>query len=462
MQANQPIGDFNFDTINNLSRSQAKEYLINYIVPLDTGSHCVYLNNRYVIKEHDVVKRVYLDRIDKELSKWYLKEFTGVKTVTYAFNKPVFFENFINLAPISKNIYNPHYVMTDSASDDLHVILNFIRDVLCSGKNDSYIFVLNWISNMLRGNKNNSALYLKGPQGIGKSSLYYFLSRFVLGTKICVESGSDPLRTKFNEILGGKMLVCFEELENFSRSEWESISSTLKRMITSENIVLQNKCTKAYEATNMNNYMLCSNNDAIKDDDGRRYFIMDISTKYIGCRSYYDRLYNAFNDESGEAFFNYVYNLCPDGFNPQAFPITNNKTDSLTKRIDPVYKFIKEHFIFNDVGLDISATDLYDMFKTNYDKSDGKLSKEDFNRKLSEAGFKRTKKNNKLWYDVTHDQLLETANKRKWISIYDEYTPKMMISDSETSDDDTMMISDTDSEKTKNKRSLILALDNGL
>jgi hypothetical protein len=102
------------------------------------------------------------------------------------------------------------------------------------------------------------------------------------------------------------------------------------------------------------------------------------------------------------------------------------------------------------------------MFKTNYDKSDGKLSKEDFNRKLSEAGFKRTKKNNKLWYDVTHDQLLETANKRKWISIYDEYTPKMMISDSETSDDDTMMISDTDSEKTKNKRSLILALDNGL
>ena len=42
-------------------------------------------------------------------------------------------------------------------------------------------------------------------------------------------------------------------------------------------MVYENKYEKPYEARNMNNYAILSNNDAIKDDEGRRYFILDIS-----------------------------------------------------------------------------------------------------------------------------------------------------------------------------------------
>jgi hypothetical protein len=35
-----------------------------------------------------------------------------------------------------------------------------------------------------------------------------------------LETGSEPLKSKFNSILGGKLLMSFEEIETYSASEW--------------------------------------------------------------------------------------------------------------------------------------------------------------------------------------------------------------------------------------------------
>ena len=98
--------------------------------------------------------------------------------------------------------------------------------------------------------------------------------RRLICKNIDLETGSGPLKTKFNSELAGKILVQFEELENFSASEWMSISSVLKRIITSPSIMIEGKGKDAVEQKNINNYVLLSNNDAIQDDDGRRYFIL--------------------------------------------------------------------------------------------------------------------------------------------------------------------------------------------
>jgi hypothetical protein len=191
-------------------------------------------------------------------------------------------------------------------------------------------------------------------------------------------------------------------------------------MITSENITLQNKCTKAYESNNINNYILCSNNDAVKDDDGRRYFILDIATHKVGDRKFYDKLYNeCFCKEVGEAFFHYVYSIDTNGFNPQSFPITQSKKDSLSKRLDSVYKFLKDEYILKKIDIDCSAQDLYTEFK--YNSYSNKMSKEDFHRKMTEAGFTRIKKENKLWYEIKHKILLKCANSKLWLHELDEF-----------------------------------------
>lgn len=448
-----PTERFNLAKIRTLSPNDAKTYITQYFIPLNNGNHAFYDGSVFTVRDDKELKQSYFSRMPKELQNYYFRDYLDVRQIAFDVNKPVYYEDKINLCPRMKYTYTPDYVPSVYAQEGLSFILDYMKSILCSNKQDCYDFLLKWISNMLKGNKNNSCLYLKGIQGTGKSSLYQFLSNNVLGNPLCLESGSDPIRTKFNEILSGKLLVCFEELENFSKAEWESISSTLKKMITSTNINYQNKCTKAYESNNINNYILISNNDSVKDDDGRRYFILDISTNKVGNHDYYSRLYEHFNDEVGEAFFNYVYNINTDKFNPQSFPMTQSKMDSLSKRLDSVYKYLKEQYILKNKQIDISAVDLYNDYKFYTAKP---VAKEDFHRKLNEIGIDKTKHGTKIWYNIEHETLLNIGKTKNWINEVDEYNDETdVFSDTDSSS----VISDTQalinfSKANKNKHSI--------
>lgn len=415
--------NFNLKKLKTLNPSDAKEYIIKYFVPLTDGNHAKYEDGRYIIKEKTEIKESYFNRISKELNNYYFKEYDELKSVVYLLNKPLFFDDKINLCPRRKYEFNKDYKPSDKIQKKLDFYLNFMLTVLCSNRKDCYDFLLKWISNTIKGNKNNSCLYLKGIQGIGKSTFFEFMAKHVLGEQLCLETGSDPIRTKFNEILGGKLLVSIEELENFSKSEWESISSTLKRMITSPRINLQNKGTKAYESNNMNNYILCSNNDAIKDDEGRRYFILDVSTHRVGDEAYFKQLYDdCFDDEVGEAFFQYAYSIDITGYNPQKYPLTQAKLDSFSKRLDSVYKFLKEKYIFENLDLKVLSSELYTEYKGFSIDSKKPYGREDFHKKLSEVGIIKVKRSN-FYYDVKHSDLLKIADKYHWIHDLDEYQP---------------------------------------
>ena len=417
--------NFDLNKIRNLSPNDARKYITDYFVPLSNGNHAMLHNGVFCVKEDQEIKRTYFNRIPRELQNYYFKEYLEIKTITFDVNKPVFFDDYINLCPKMKYCSKEPYTLSEDIKPKLNFFLDYLKNILCSGNQDCYEFLLRWLANTIRGNKNNSCLYLKGPQGTGKSSLFQFLCNHVIGPNLCLETGSDPIRTKFNEILGGKLLVCLEELENFSKAEWESISSTMKRMITSSFITLQNKCTKSYESVNINNYILCSNNDAIKDDDGRRYFILDISTDKIHDKNYYKTLYeDCYNDEVGKAFFYHLLSINLDNYNAQAFPITLSKLDSISKRLDVVYKFIKDEYILNNNPINCSAMELYDEFKFNHPTS--KMSKEDFHKKLLEVGIARTKVNGRLHYNISHQELLTKAKAGSWIHELDEYIPPVV------------------------------------
>lgn len=435
---NIPNERFSLSKIRTLSPNDAKNYITSYFIPLNNGNHAMYDNGIFSIRDDKEMKQSYFGRMPRELQNYYFKEYLDVRQIAFDINKPIYYDDKINLCPRLKYNYKSDYEPSDYAKEGLTYVLDYMKSILCSGKEDCYDFLLKWISNMIKGHKNTSCLYLKGVQGTGKSSLFQFLSHNVLGDALCLESGSDPIRTKFNEILSGKILVCFEELENFSKAEWECISSTLKKMITSSNITYQNKCTKAYESNNINNYMLISNNDSIKDDDGRRYFILDISTCKVGDHDYYKQLYDYFNDEIGEAFFHHVYNIDTTRFNPQAFPITQSKIESLSKRLDTVYKFIKEQYILKNQSINSSAVDLYAEYKFLYKP----ISKEDFHRKISEIGIIKSMNGKKIWYNVEHDVLLNIAKSRNWINDTDEYDDTVI--------DDNMSISSLSNSDTRN------------
>ena len=201
---------------------------------------------------------------------------------------------------------------------------------------------------MVQGNKNDSILYLKGVQGIGKSTLTEMLKDYIIGNDISLETGSEPLKSQFNKILMGRLLVVFEELETFSKSEWMAVSSKLKRYTTSNTIDYEDKNEKKFQGENINNYIINTNNDALKDSDGRRIFICDVSTHRKNDREYFKNLRaKCFNNEIGEALFSYFLEVEINGFNAQAdMPMTTGKLDAIADRLGSIEKFIKSEYAF--------------------------------------------------------------------------------------------------------------------
>jgi molybdopterin converting factor small subunit len=277
---------------------------------------------------------------------------------------------------------------------------------------------------MLKGNKNDACIYLKGSQGIGKSTISDFLKENVIGTNLFLETGSSPLKNKFNSILQGKLLVQFSELENFNSNEWASVSSVLKRFITSSTYMLEGKNENPIQINNINNYILDSNNDAIKDSDGRRYFIADVSPKYQNNRQYFGKIRNeCFNTEVGNAFYSLMLERNTNGFIPQNYPETENKKLALTKRLDSSYLFLKDEYILKKQEMKIKPKDLFDDY-SNYcrnNKITRTHAKNDFISKLSEIGINYKKTGGNHYYKYTYEELQAIADKQRWIHELDEY-----------------------------------------
>ena len=420
--------DFDLEHLkNNLSMSQGKEYIKQYFVPLTNGNHAV-LNStgKYTIMSDEIVKKVYLNRMPKELSTFYTKEYYAIKSITYKLGEDTIIGNKLNLCPKLKHTYQPFELFDDSIKTKMDVMLDFIKTIICGGKHDSYEFTIKWLANMIRGNKNNSCLYLKDQkQGIGKSTLPEFIKNFVIGPDLCLETGSTPLTSNFNSVLEGKLMVQFEELQNFSASQWMGISSTLKRIITSNRILIEAKNVNSYETENINNYILLSNNDAIKDDEGRRYFILDISLKRKDDHVYFGYLRDTcFNDEVGHAFYCYMLECDLTNYNANKYPMTDSKLDSIAKRLHPVELFVKKEYVLKRKGITKISVDDFHKEYIAFHKSEmsGKpLCKIDMNKVMKGLGMEYIKSSKGNYYNVSEKTLSDISIKEHWIHELDDF-----------------------------------------
>ena len=413
---------FDLETIKSLTFPKQKEYLKKFFIPLSDGNHIILgENGTYEIIDQSTIKKVYFSRLNAELNKFYFNEYDEISKLVCELNKPRRFNKKFNVCPSIKAIYKPYNEFSKIEKEGVELYLKYIKDVLANENEESYIYILKWLSNMLKGNKNDACIYLKGDQGIGKSTLTDFLKDHVLGKELLVETGSAPLKSQFNKILMGKLCVIFEELENFGVSEWSSISSVLKRYITSTTINIEAKGKDAIQVDNINNYILNSNNDAIRDDDGRRYFIADVSHKYIQDKNgYFSYLHEiSFNDNVGSAFYSYMLDYNTVGFKPQQYPYTKSKLNSIYKKLDSVYRFLKDDYILKNSNIFQKPKDLYKEYvKYCNDRPNIKLHDLiDFKQKITNLGFEPVvaTKARTSYYRISIDELKLLADNRKWI-----------------------------------------------
>jgi len=414
-----PNENFSLDRVNDLSKKEAQEYLKKYFIPLTNSNHAFYMDGTYQILENKVIKSTYFNRMPKELNAFYFKEYTGLKSVVYKFNPKTLKHDELNLCPEMKSKKKSFESYDENTRNAVFEMLDYIKLILASNNKDQYEYLIKWFANMLKGNKNDACLYLKGEQGIGKSTIVDFIQEFVIGNGLYLVTGSEPLKSQFNSILGGKLLVVFEELESFSTNEWTLISSRLKRYATGKTYILEPKHGAMYQAENINNYILNSNNDAIKDDEGRRFYILDVSHEYKNNREYFGKLKNnCFNDIVGEAFYNYMIEVDTDGFIPQDYPMTKNKLNSFVKRLSKEYDFLKQKYILRKLDLNCTPKELFIEYKEFNNKP---LKKCEFMQKLSYAGIFDRKTNGNNYYKYSFEELKKIGEINHWLHETDDY-----------------------------------------
>ena len=437
--------NFDFTKINqsHMTLAQCKDYLSRYFVPLKDGCHAVFEDGHYVIRDQPTIKKVYFDRMPKfhvsednqvDLGKWYFTKYDKVRSITYDLNKDIFYDDKINLCPRMMHQYQKFDTFDKKIKKKVAVMLGYIKEVLSSSDDAVYAYILQWFAHMVKGNKNDSILYLKSKQGFGKSTLLEFMRDHVIGNPLSLETGSAPILSNFNAILGGKLFIYFEELETFSTAAWMSVSSRLKRYCTSNVITLEDKNIKAYTTKNIMNIVVASNNDSIMDDDGRRYFILDVATHrqvIPNCdsprneenRQFWTKVRSCFNDEVGHAFYCFLMEVDTEQYRPQDFPVTQSKLDSYAKRMESHENFLKYSYILSRLPLDTTVGELYEEY-TSYCRGNGiikPLTKIDLGKKLKEVGIESYKSNTKLRIKVSVEQLAEIAKNHNWVHDTDEY-----------------------------------------
>ena len=444
--------NFSFDELEPTKHSLkfCKDYIARYFVPLSCGNIAVFKDGKYSVSDDTTVRKVYFNRMPKfdyktedgtkssfDFSKWFFSVYTGIRSISFEVNKEVFYDDKINLCPRMKHQYVQYETFSKSIQKKVHVLLNYIKEILSNGRDDVQGYILKWLAHMVKGKKNDSILYLRAKQGFGKSTLQNFIRKHVVGSDLSLEEGSNPLISDFNERLAGKIFVAFEELESFSKSQWMSISARIKRYATSDVMTVENKNVKAYTVQNLMNIMIMANEDAVMDDDGRRYMILDIAThrqvipncdsdRNVENRKYWDKVYSCFNDEVGHAFYCYLMEVDTTNYVPQDFPTTQSKLDSYAKRMDSHENFLKYNYVLNRSELKTTLGDLYEEY-VSFCRGSGiskPYSKVELGKKLREIGIEPYKSNDKLKIKVSAKDLAQIAKSFNWVHETDEYYDK--------------------------------------
>ncbi|RHZ75481.1 hypothetical protein Glove_213g73 [Diversispora epigaea] len=170
----------------------------------------------------------------------------------YYINK---FPGFLHTSPIPFNQFGKEI------RDAVKLILNHMREVLCSSNKDQELYMMGLILRIAIGQKMSKSMFLYSGPGTGKTMLTWFLRIMVLSPKISTKTSNEKIITgSFNKELEGKVLLVLEEMSNSKSADWITFAHQLKDFIDSDTIMIEEKYKTPYPVTNITNLIINSNN----------------------------------------------------------------------------------------------------------------------------------------------------------------------------------------------------------
>jgi hypothetical protein len=160
-------------------------------------------------------------------------------------------------------------------------------------------YVLSYLASIVQkpASKTGVCLVCIGSQGIGKSTIFDCVMRRIIGEKYFgfTNNPENDLFSRFGELKNQKIMVC---LDDFNVGSIKMNADPFKSFITGERVNYEQKGKQTISLLNCANYIMTTNKyDPVKlDSDDRRYAVLECSSKLVGNKKYFNRLYKYIED----------------------------------------------------------------------------------------------------------------------------------------------------------------------
>lgn len=304
------------------------------------------------------------------------------------------------------------------------IFLKHLKEVWCGDDELSYKWFLEYMSVIVRGGRTCAVPIIRGEQGCGKDCFMtdLFMNK-LLGKNYCMMT-NDPVNQlfgKFNSALLNKSLVVIAE----GSYDMEKCYDNLKDLVTNAYIRVEKKFADIISAVNYTNFIISTNKyDIIKGcSKNRRIGYWNCSDKYKGNKAYFDKFYEALNDDSAVSAF---YNLLLDkemvnqvdiedlAYLQNTMPETKLSKDISIKNTPIVSQFLNGFFKVSKLDelikegkpIKVKRSELYMSYKSYIDRNGYERLKLDlFSAQLLNLHKVECKKHSEYWFIFSLDVL---------------------------------------------------------
>ena len=227
------------------------------------------------------------------------------------------------------------------------------KDVVCNGDNKTFDYINTWIANIIQHPLKKS-MVLKGIQGCGKDTFTKFFQKLI-GKDYYINTDSpDLIFGKFNGNIENKIICVLNETNG---KDTFTINENIKDAITRNETNIHNKMMKPYTVKDACNFIFLTNNDnpiKIPNDD-RRFFCVEMSSKYANNTEYFSNLHNELDKEEYlNSFYDFFKNIDISNYDfISNRPVSDMYDDMRELNIPVVIRFLENYICDTLNNIDI-------------------------------------------------------------------------------------------------------------
>ena len=232
---------------------------------------------------------------------------------------------------------------------DWSVIREFLRDVICAGNENSYIYLQYFLAHMLQRpeEKPGVMVVLLGGEGIGKGSLFELLGKIWSQTTLQV-SDVDHIVGNFNAAIERNYVICMDEAI-FSGDR--KAADRLKSLITESTVTIEQKHQPRRTIQSHHRFFAASNHQHFSQvgADDRRSFFLRVSEARKSDFGYWEDVHTAITDPVIiAAMVHELLNLDLAGFRVRDRPKTTEHMEQKLKSLTGFRRYWFEVLVAGD------------------------------------------------------------------------------------------------------------------